>query len=357
MTAATRATTIFAGAGHWTTRSGERYRGGLFSRSTDDADEWKPVTAGLPENAEVRALLVHPKNADVIYAGTQDGPYRSTDGGVRWERLGGFPDRGAVVWSLAFHPTRPDVIYAGTAPVALYRSEDGGERWQKLSAESPEHCFMGSDFPTRTTRIAVDATRPDDVYAALEVSGVIRSSDGGESWTDLSQPLIDLAKEPHLKSRIGSDTDAEGMLDSHAIAVGRGRVFLAVRMGLFESDDRGASWRDAKIGRFTPLVYCRDVIVSPHDASVMYACLSPAARSTDGSIYRSADGGQTWRRFDHGVKANATMMAATVRASDPRRVYCVSRCGQVFGTEDAGGSWREYRLPPGVQDVYAVACA
>ena len=73
----------------------------------------------------------------------------------------------------------------------------------------------------RVIRIAVDPNRPDDVYVALEVSGVIRSSDGGETFTDLSAPLIDLAKQPHLKSRIGSAIDAEGMLDSHAIVVSR----------------------------------------------------------------------------------------------------------------------------------------
>jgi photosystem II stability/assembly factor-like uncharacterized protein len=51
------------------------------------------------------------------------------------------------------------------------------------------------------------------------------------------------------------------------------------------------------------------------------------------------------------------MMAVAVHPRDPARVYCVSRCGQVFGTEDAGASWREYPLPEGVADVYTVACA
>jgi photosystem II stability/assembly factor-like uncharacterized protein len=350
----TRATHIFAGAGHFVMGNGARATGGLFRRSTD-GEEWKALTKGLPENVEARAFVVHPDDSEVIYAGTQDGPYRSTDGGERWERLG-FPDRGAVVWSLAFHPTRREVMYAGVAPVGLYRSEDGGDTWKKLAgAKSPGHCEMG--FPTRTTRIAIDPAKPDDVYAALEVSGVIRSSDGGDTWTDVSAPLIKLAEEPHLKSRIGSDIDSEGMLDSHAVAASGGSVFLANRMGLFRSDDRGASWADIEIGRFSPLVYCRDVIVSPHDRRVMYACQSPAARSTDGSLYRSDDAGQSWKRFDHGVKANATMMSANVHPADPAKVFCVSRCGQVFGTEDAGASWREYRLPQGVQDVYAVACA
>jgi photosystem II stability/assembly factor-like uncharacterized protein len=354
--AETRQTRIFAAAGHFTTSTGERYQGGLF-RTLAGEGQWHSLTQGLPDNLEARALAVHPGEPDVIYVGTQDGPYRSTDGGERWERLD-FPVRGAVVWSLAFHPTQSKVMYAGLAPVGIYRSEDGGDSWKQLpGAKSPEHCFMGANFPTRTTRIAIDPSRPDDVYAALEVSGVIRSTDGGETWQDMSAPLIKLSEQPHLKSRIGSDTEAEGMLDSHALAVSHGKAFLAVRMGLFESEDRGASWRDMKIGRFSPLTYCRDVIVSPHNAKTMYACLSPASRSHDGSLYRSDDVGQSWRRYDHDVKAQATMMASAVHPRDPKRVYCVSRCGQIFGTEDDGASWREYRLPKNVQDVYSVACA
>jgi len=349
-------TRIFAGAGHWVSGAGRRCRGGLFRRSPDG--DWQALTAGLPENVEARALLPHPSKPDVLYAGTQDGPYRTTDGGAHWERLG-FPDRGAVVWSLAFHPARPQVMYAGVAPVGIYRSEDGGDTWKKLEgAKSPGHCEMG--FPARVTRIVVDPVLPDVVYAALEVSGVIRSDDGGDTWTDLSAPLIKLSDAPHLKSRIGSDLDAEGMLDSHAFAVSAaapGTAFLAVRMGVFRTDDRGATWNDVEIGRFSPLTYCRDVIVSPQDPRVMYACLSVSSRGNDGSLYRSDDVGKQWRRFDHGIKSRATMMSVAVHPRDPARVYCVSRCGQVFGTEDAGKSWREYPLPEGVEDTYTVACA
>lgn len=352
-------TRIFAGAGYSVSRAGVQLRGGLFRRSPGDAD-WQALSAGLPENVEARAIAVHPQKPDVIYVGTQDGPYRSTDGGNHWERLG-FPDRGAVVWSLTIHPTRPHILYAGVAPVALYRSEDSGDTWSKLpQAKSPAHCEK-TGFDTRTVRITVDPSRPDDIYAALEVSGVIRSADAGETWTDMSASLIKLADQPHLKSSVGGRScgDCEGMLDSHAIAVSGaapGTAFLAIRMGLFRSDDRGASWHDTKIGRFSPLTYCRDVIVSPHDARVMYACLSPAAFSNDGSLYRSDDVGQTWGRIDHGVKADSTLMAVSVHPSDPARVYCVSRGGQVFGTEDSGTSWREYRLPEGVRDAYTVAC-
>ena len=112
-------TRIYAGAGHWVSGSGARYSGGLFRRAAGDG-EWRALTAGLPENVEARAFAVHPREPGVLYAGTQDGPYRTTDGGERWERPG-FPDRGAVVWSLAFHPTQPRIMYAGVAPAAIYQ--------------------------------------------------------------------------------------------------------------------------------------------------------------------------------------------------------------------------------------------
>jgi photosystem II stability/assembly factor-like uncharacterized protein len=127
-------------------------------------------------------------------------------------------------------------------------------------------------------------------------------------------------------------------------------------MGLFRSDDRGANWHDTRIGRFSPLTYCRDVVVSPHDPREMYACLSQAAFSTVGTLYRSGDLGDTWQRFDRGIQAESTMMAVAVHPLDPARVYCIARGGQVFGTEDSGSSWKEYRLPSGVHDAYAVAC-
>lgn len=352
-------TRLFVGAGSGEGKTRGMYRGGLFRRSPGEGD-WQAVGAGLPDAVEVRTIAVHPHDARVIFIGTQDGPYRSIDGGDHWERLG-FPDRNTVIWTMTVHPTQPHIVYAGAAPVALYRSTDGGDHWHKMpQAISPAHCER-SGFDTRTIRITVDPTRPDDIYLALEVSGVIRSSDAGETWHDMSATLFDLAEQPHLKSNVGGRHcgHCEGMLDSHALVVSAaapGTAFLALRMGLFRSDDRGAHWHDTDIGRFSPLIYCRDVLVSPHNPKVMYAALSQAAFSSAGSLYRSDDLAQTWRRIDHGVQAESTVMALAAHPLDPARVYCVTRSGQVIGTEDNGASWTDYRLPQGVQDVYAVAC-
>ena len=338
-------------------RSGPETVGGIFRQTVGD-DRWRHLTNGLPEITQVQAIAVHPTNPDVIYIGTRSGPYRSADRGERWERLP-FPDDKTEVWSVLVHPANPRTLYAGTSPVGVYRSDDGGDSWRRLpNAVQPERVKMKS-FVCRVMRLVADPARPEELYAALEVGGVMRSLDDGETWDDCSSDLLKLAELPQLKSKIDSDTDIEGMLDGHAVCVSAARpgaVFLAVRMGLFESADRGSTWRSMDIGRFSPLTYGRDILVSPSDPRHLYACLSPAARSTDGSLYRSEDLGQTWSRFDHGVKAGSTMMAVALHRRDPRQVYCVSRSGQVFGTQDGGRTWAEHRLPDGVQDVYAVAC-
>jgi photosystem II stability/assembly factor-like uncharacterized protein len=341
---------LFVGAGKFTSGT----LSGLFRRAAG-SDRWERITKGLPEPASIQAITVHPANRDVVFAGTQEGVYRSQDGGVTWARAD-FP-RGLEVWSIAAHPKNPRVIYAGTSPVGIVRSEDGGETWRQLpNVSQPERIKMA--FACRVMRIAVVPGSPDEIYAGLEVAGAMRSLDGGEHWEDCSADLVSLAERPHLKSRIQSDSEAEGMLDAHALAVSEaapGSVFLAVRMGMFRSDDKGRRWRDMEVGRFSPLTYARDVRVSPHDPRTLYACLSPAARSEDGSLYRTTDLGRSWSRVDHGVKARATMMGLALDGRDPRHVACVSRCGQVFSTEDGGGTWRESLLPDGVKDVYAIA--
>ena len=330
--------------------------GGIFRQAAGDA-KWEKLAGGLPDDAEVHAVTVDPVDRDTIYVGSTKGLYRSHNRGNRFERLA-LPDAEADIWSVLVHPKNPRRIYAGATPIAVYRSDDGGEHWQKLAdPKLPDRVIMA--FACRVMRLDADPNAPDDIYATMEANGAMRSRDAGDSWEDCTADLIRFCEEPRYRSRIGSQTEIEGMLDGHALACSAaapGTVFLANRMGLFRSDDKGEHWQDMEIGRFSPLTYGRDVRTSPHDPKVIYAALSPAARSTDGSVYRSDDVGRTWRRFDHGVKAEATMMGVAPHPGDPNQVYAISRVGQVFGTQDGGKSWRESRLPEGVRDCYCIAC-
>jgi photosystem II stability/assembly factor-like uncharacterized protein len=345
-------THVYAGAA----RSMEGTFGGVF-RQAVGSNEWQQLKNGLADGTQVHAVTVHPHHPEIVYVGSTTGAYRSTNHGDRWEKMplpGADPD----IWSILVHPKNPQRLYAGASPIALYRSDDGGDHWKLLADPGlPNRVHMA--FACRVMRLDADPNSPDDIYATLEANGAIRSRNAGESWEDCTADLIRFCEQPKYRSRIGSQTEIEGMLDGHALAcsgAAPGTVFLANRMGLFRSGDKGAHWTDIEVGRFSPLTYGRDIRVSPQDPKVMYACLSPAARSTDGAIYRSEDVGQTWKRFDHGIKAEATMMAVALHPTDPNQVYGVSRVGQVFGTQDGGRSWTEHRLPANVRDLYALAC-
>jgi len=347
---------VYAGAAPFSGASDTTLPGGLFRLTVKDS-EWQPLSKGLPDRVEVRTIAIHPDNPQIIYVGTQHGPYRTHDGGDHWERLN-FPDKDLVVWSLLFHPKDPQIIYLGTAPTAIYRSDDGGESWRRLPIIEPAG-MVRMGFPCRIIRLAADPNNPEEIYAGIEVGGVIRSLDGGETWSDCTKELLKFVEQEHLKSQLVSDTQNEGMMDSHALSVSAARpgvVFLATRMGLFCSPDRGETWQEMEIWRHSPLAYARDIQVAPHDPNTLYAALSDAAMGKAGSLYRSPDLGQTWKRFDHDVTPRSTMMTVAPSRQDSQVVYCATRKGQVFGTQDGGTTWAECSLPAARQDVYALAC-
>lgn len=342
---------LYAGVAGYVGRADQKGTVGVFTRLAGQ-ETWSHVI----KDHECWAVNIHPTNPDVVFAGTSDGVYRSTDKGKTFSRTD-FPKDGIQIWSFLVDNSNPNVIYAGGSPITMYRSEDCGETWKTLPNPGMlDRAVM--PFACRVMRMAQHPSKPGTIYGALEVNGVMRSDDHGETWTDVSKDLIRLAQLPHLKSKIVSNTYNEGMLDSHAIAISPSDpdgVVLAVRMGLFHTSDRGETWQDMEVGRFSPNTYGRDIKVSPQDGKTMYAALSVAAASHEGGLFRTQDGGQTWKRFDK-VKVHGTIMSVALHNSDPNKVYLGARYdGEVYGTEDGGETWNAAPLPAGVKDIYSMA--
>ena len=343
---------IYAGVAGYVGRPNEKGNVGVFRRPAAGG-EWQHVLTHL----ETHTILVHPTDPSMVFAGTVDGVWRSTDRGATFQQAN-FPDKGKQIWSFLVDSRDPRRIYAGGSPVDVYRSDDSGASWRRLPNPGIKDRAT-APFAVRVMRMVQHPTRPDEIYAALEVNGVIRSTNGGETWEDCSADLLRLSELPHLKSKIVSDTFAEGMLDGHAITISPAdpdAVVLACRMGLFRSADKGRSWQDMEMKRFSPITYGRDVRVAPQDPKTMYAALSVAASSKDGGVYRSQDAGKTWKRFDK-VQVHGTIMSVGLHQTDARQVYIGARYhGEVFGTQDGGETWAAMPLPGPVKDIYSVAC-
>ena len=312
---------------------------GLY-RLSPGSTQWEELTIGLPVNPIVPGVAIHPDNPEVVYAGTQDGPYRSTDRGGHWERLD-YPSSGPPVWTFLFRPGEPKVMYLGTAPGEIYRSVDDGDSWQKLNATmGSNECNMS--FPTRVIALAADPSYPDEMYAALEVAGVIRSSDGGDTWDEIT----------------GSLAPREDTLDLHGVqcsAATPHTVYITTRQGPFIGPDRGREWIPVEFGQYSPITYTRDLRIDPTDPNSLYVSIGASARSSQGALYRSRDLFKTFERVDRGITANATMMAVSVDPRAPSHIYCIARDGQVFGTLDDGATWTTHQLPDKAKELRGLA--
>ena len=129
------------------TGPGRVVQSGLY-RKAAAGGEWESLGSGLPEAPAVRAIAVHPQRPEVVYVGTQAGPYRSTDHGAHWEKVD-VPDHGLPVWSLLFHPRDADLMYAGYENCEIYRSENGGEAGSRCRSACVSRTSPRRRAPTR----------------------------------------------------------------------------------------------------------------------------------------------------------------------------------------------------------------
>ena len=315
--------------------------GGALYRKDAGDQGWEELRNGLPPSPQTRAIAIHPREPDVVFAGTQRGVYRSNDRGDHWQRMD-MPE-GRIVWSMEFHPQDPRIMYLGTEGSEVYRSDDGGESWRYWSTISnPDSVQMA--FATRILALAIETSHPDHMYATLEVGGAARSMDGGRSW----------------ELRNGQFAGDVDLMDLHGVAIGSPQsdaVFISNRVGVWRSRDRGGRWENLSLERYTPIMYSRGVQVAPDDPNTLYACVGGDFGSEEGGVMRTTDLGDTWHRFDHGVAPKSTTFGVAINAQNPEQVCFCTRRGQVFGTQDGGASWTEHPLPDSATNVISVACS
>jgi photosystem II stability/assembly factor-like uncharacterized protein len=302
-------------------------------RSTDSGKSWERVRQELYSESAVRALVAHPEDSSIIYAGVDDGIYRSTDQGKRWERLES-PMNETPIWSLAIDPADPNTLFAGTRPAALFRSKDAGRTWTQLAVDIAAEC-PNVRIP-RVTALVVDPLDPHNVWAGIEVDGVRRSRDGGDTWEVVT----------------GGITDAD--IHNLAISVGPPKTLLTITpREIFISTDDGDTWEPAHASEQVAIPYCRAVAVKTDDPQVLYLGNGESAFGGAGAVHRSRDRGRTWEVLPLPVTPNGTVWDLATHASDPNFLLASTVNGQVFCSADAGSSWSKLHREFG--EIHALA--
>jgi len=239
------------------------------------------------------------------------------------------------------------VIFVGYENCEIYRSTDAGEHWTRLpvSVRFPEITTApGANPAKRVLMLDASVSEPNHLYAAIEVGGTIRSTDGGEHWENLShgQYLNDDA------------------VDMHGVLASRwrpGTVFGIGRAGMFCSADGGDHWRHVKLEPLNSKgqIYCRDIREVPGNPRKLFVAAGAGFQSDRGALLYSADGGDTWTGVDMGLQPPHTMFALAFDDHRPGLMSCATNGGEVYSSRDGGESWTPHQPPPGGTQIYALA--
>ncbi len=278
--------TVWVGTGENNSQRSVGYGDGVY-RSIDGGKSWEKV--GLEKSEHVGRILVDPRDGKVVYAAAQGplwgpggdrGLYKTTDGGKTWTRVLEISENTGVS-DIVFDPRDPDKLYAsayqrrrhvwtlidGGPESAIYKSEDAGRTWRKLTNGLPKG-------DVGRIGLAVAPAKPDVVYAIIEAtgdeSGVYRSTDAGANWTKMSGYLTtspqyyqELVPDPQDPDRVYS-------MDT----------FMMV------TDDGGKTFR--RVGEKHKHVDNHALYIDPNDTDYLLA-------GCDGGLYESFDRGATWR--------------------------------------------------------------
>ncbi|MBV9405028.1 MAG: glycoside hydrolase, partial [Acidobacteriaceae bacterium] len=260
---------------------------------------------------------------------------------MKWREIG--PYRGGRTRALAGVPSQPNVFYIGAVNGGVWKTNDYGRTWKPIFDHEPTGSIGA---------IAVAPSDPNIVYVGSgeglqrpDLStgdGIYKSIDGGQTWTHLG--LQDGQQIPHI---------AIDPRDPN-------RLFVAVlghpygpneERGLYFSNDGGKTfekilYKDENTG-------ANDVEIDPSNPHVIYASLWEARQGpwensswsgTGGGIFKSKDGGKTWKPLTQGLPQQGVVQAnLAIAPSNPKRIYAAVASPHgglgIYRSDDAGETW------------------
>jgi photosystem II stability/assembly factor-like uncharacterized protein len=277
--------------------------GGGVWKTTDAGTSWHNISDGYINTGGIGDIVIAPSDPNVIYVGTGESPvrgvktshgdgiYKSTDAGETWTHIGLEATR--HVGAMWVHPEDPDVVYVGAQgnpwgpneERGVYRSTDGGESWEKILYINEDSGIVDMSVSAANPRVMMVTSwdfrrRPWVVKSGGPGSKVWKTTDGGETWREITAGL------PDLMGKIGvSISPADPSV-----------VYLAVEAlpgegGVYRSDDGGETFRHVndEAVTYARAWYYMHVVADPVDPDEVWILNSP--------LLKSIDGGRTFTRM------------------------------------------------------------
>ncbi|HEX2608904.1 MAG TPA: hypothetical protein VHK91_16080 [Flavisolibacter sp.] len=340
---------IYAGEGENTMRGNvSEGLGGLW-RSDDAGRTWRNL--GLKDARHIVRVVIHPRNPDIAWLAVMGhlfgpnetrGVYKTTDGGKNWKKVL-YVNNQTGASDLVMEPGNPEVLYAGTwralrTPYSmesggegsgLWKSTDGGENWTNISARKglPKGVWG-------IVAVAVSAANPDKVYTMVENQGggLFVSGDAGETWT-LTSNDNNIRQRAWYYTKVFLDPKNDNLV-------------YAPNVNFMRSRDGGKTFQSVN----TPHGDHHDLWIDPEDGNRMIV-------ADDGGAQVSFDGGANWSTY--GNQPTAQIYRVTTDNSFPYRILGAQQDNSTVRiksrTSGAGITDRDWEPTAGAESGYVVA--